>query len=78
MVDLKQLDPDTVFILMMIVGVFGAIFAYPREIMDFFVYSINAVATTKIIQITIQNAIISIGIGGFVFFMFHRLNKWSP
>lgn len=74
MIDLKQLDPDAVFILMMIIGVLGVVFAYPREIMDFLVYSIKAIAETKIIQI----AMISTGFGGFIFFMIHRLNIWSP
>ncbi len=70
----EEFDEDAVFILMMIIGVFGVIFAYPREIMDFLVYSINAIAETKIIQI----AMISTGIGGFIFFMIHRMLHWSP
>lgn len=74
MTEEKQFDEDFIFVIMMIIGVLGVIFAYPTEIMDFLVYSIVAIATTKIIQI----AMIATGIGGFIFFMIHRMLHWSP
>ena len=66
---INEVDTDAVFILMMIVGVLGVVFAYPREIMGFFVYSINVIAITNIIQIVM----IAIGFGGFICFMINRI-----
>lgn len=68
----KMLEQDLIFIVMMLIGVLGLVFAYPREIMDFLVYSIKVIADTKLIQIIMM----AIGFGGFVFFIFHRMLHW--